>query len=103
MTHISHKEFETLKWLLVTERFDQCINSIVFKYINDQCPNYLNEVFQRAAENNIQTRGSFLKLKYPFRKTNAGQMALSCIGLTIWSKTPDTLKQQKISTCLNII
>ena len=77
MTHISHKEFETLNWLPLTERFNQCINSIVFKYINYQCPNYLNEVVQTAPENNIQTRGSLLKLKCPFRKTKAGQMALS--------------------------
>ena len=44
-THISHKEFETLNWLPVTERIHQSINSIVFKYVNDQCSNYLNEVF----------------------------------------------------------
>ena len=95
MTHISHKEFEILDWLPVTERFNQCINSIVFKYMNNQCPNYLNEVFQAVSESNIQTRGSFLKVKCPFRKTNAGQMALSYIGPTIWSKTLDTLKQTK--------
>ena len=77
MTHTSHKEFETLNWLPVTETFNHCINSIVFKYINDQFPNYLNEVFQTASENNIQARETFLKLKCPFRKTNAGQMALS--------------------------
>ena len=94
-TQISHKEFATLNWLPVTERFNQWINSIVFKYVNDQCPNYLNEVFQTAPENNIQTRGSFLMLKCPFRKTNAGQMALSYIGPTICSKTPDTLKLTK--------
>ena len=63
MTHKSHKEFETLNFLPVTERFNQCINSIVFKYVNDQCPNYLNEVCRRALENNIQTRGNFQKLK----------------------------------------
>ena len=103
MTHISHKEFETLDWLPVTERFNQCINSIVFKYMNNQCPNYLNEVFQAVPESNIQTRGSFLKLKCPFHKTNAGQMALSYIGPTIWSKTLDTLKRTNISTRLNII
>ena len=80
---------------LGTERFNQCIHSIVFQYINDQCPNYINEVFQTAPENNIQTRGSFLKLKWPFRKTNAGQIALSYIGLTIWSKTLDALKSTK--------
>ena len=95
MTHISHKEFETLNWLPVTERFKQCINSIAFKYVNDQCPNYLNQVFQTAPENNIQTRGSFLKSKCPFHKTNAGQIAFSCIGPIIWSKTSGTLKHTK--------
>ena len=93
MIQISHKEFETLNWLPMTERFDQCINSIVFKYVNNQCHNYLNEVFQTAPEKNIQTRGSFLKLKCPFCKTNAGQMALPYIGPTIWSKTLYMLKR----------
>ena len=79
----------------MTERFNQCINSIVFKYVDSQCPNYLNEVFPIAPENNIQTRGSFLKLKCLFRKTNAGQMALSYIGPTILNKIPDTLKRTK--------
>ena len=94
-THISHKEFEILNWLLVTERFNQCINSIVFTYVNNQWANYLNIIFQTALENNIQTRGSFLKLKCPFRKTNACQMALPYTGPTMWSKTPDTLKWTK--------
>ena len=80
MTHISHKEFKILNWLRVTERFNQC-------------PNYLHEIFQTATENNIQTSGSFLKLKCPFRKTNAGQIVLSYIGPTIWNKTPDLLKR----------
>ena len=92
--HISYKEFETLNWLPVTERFKKCINLIVFKDVNDQCPNYLNEVFQTAPENNVQSRGC-LKLKCSFRKTNAGQMTLSFIGLTIWNKTPDKLKRTK--------
>ena len=78
-THMSHKEFETLNWLPVTERFNQCINSIVFKYVNDQCPNYLNEVFQIAPENNIQTRGSFLKLKSPSAKPT--QVKWCCLTL----------------------
>ena len=29
MTHISYKEFETLNWFLLSERFKQCINSVV--------------------------------------------------------------------------
>ena len=68
---------ETLEWLLETERFNQCVNSIVFKYFNDQCPNDLNEVFEIAPENNIQSRGSFQKLQCSFRKTNSGEMAMS--------------------------
>ena len=94
----------------MTERFNQCIISLAFKYADNQCPNYLNEVFQTAPENNIQTRGSFLKLKCPFRKTNAGQMALSYIDLHYLTlvqpyeaKTLTHLREQKISTRLNII
>ena len=48
----------------MTERFNQYINSIVFKYVNNQCPNYLNEVFQTAPENNIQTKGSSRREKF---------------------------------------
>ena len=70
MTHISHKEFETLNRLPVTKRFNLCINSIAFKYVNNHCPDFLNEVFQIASEDNIQRRGSFLKLKCLFLKSN---------------------------------
>ena len=62
--------------------------SIVFKYFNEQCPNYLSEVFNVAIESN-----SFEELKCPFRKTNKGQFALSYIGSTFWNKTPGTLKR----------
>ena len=62
MTHTSYKEFETLDWLPVTERFNQCINLIVFKYVNDQRSNYIQEVSQTAPENNIQSRDC-LKVK----------------------------------------
>ena len=82
LKHISHEEFERLNWLPVTYRFKQCVISIVFKYFNGQCPNYLNEVFDVATESNFQLRNSFQKLKCPFRKTNNGQHALSYIGLT---------------------
>ena len=92
LKHISHEEFERLNWLPVTNRFKQCVISIVFKYFNGQCPNYLNEVFDVATESNFQLRNSFQNLKCPFRKTNNGQHALYYIGLTFWNKTPDTLK-----------
>ena len=84
LKHISHEEFERLNWLPVTYRFKQCVISIVFKYFNGQCPNYLNEVFDVATESNFQLRNSFQKLKR--------QYVLPYIGPTFWNKTPDTLK-----------
>ena len=59
VTYILHKEFEILNWLPKTERFNQCVISIVFKCVNDQCPNYLNKVCKTALGINIKTRRSF--------------------------------------------
>ena len=68
MSTISHKEFKDLNWLPVINRFEQCVISIVFKFINGNCPYYLNEVFEFAPEGNVSLRNNFLKLKRPFRK-----------------------------------
>ena len=38
MSTISHKEFKDLNWLPVSTRFEQCVISIVFKFINGNCP-----------------------------------------------------------------
>ena len=37
------KEFETIIWLLIKERYNQCVNSIAFGYFDNQYPHYLNE------------------------------------------------------------
>ena len=82
LKHISHEEFEHLNWLAKTYRFKQCVISVVFKYFNGQCPNYLNEVCDVPTESNFQLTNSFQKLKCSFRKTSNGQHALSYIGPT---------------------
>ena len=86
LEHTSHKEFERLNWLPVTYRSRKCVNAIAFKYFNKQFPNYLNEVFDVAIENNFQLRGTFQKVKCAFCKTNTGQFALSYLGPTFWNK-----------------
>ena len=58
MAHISKNEFETLNWLPFKDRFNQSIDSIVFKYFTKQCPSYLNEVFELACPNNLRARNS---------------------------------------------
>ena len=99
MSTISHKEFKDLNWLPVINRFEQCVISIVFKFINGNCPHYLNEVFEFAPEGNISLRNNFLKLKRPFRNTNTGQKALSFIGPSFWNQIPETLKKtDKLNT-----
>ena len=95
LKHIPHEEFELLNCFPVTYRFKQYVNAIVFKYFSEKCPNYLNEVFDVAVENNFQSRCSFQKLKYPFCTANPGQLALSDIGPTFRNKTPVTLKCTK--------
>ena len=100
LTHISKNKFEALNWLPVKDRFNQSINSTVFKYLTKQCPSYLNEIFELACPNNLRTRNSYLKLIYPFRKTSMGQNTLSFIGPSIWNKTPEVLKKtNSINTC----
>ena len=89
---VSHKEIKDLNWLPVINRFEQCVISIVFKFINSNCLYYLNEVFQFAPEGNISLRSNFLKLKQPFQNTNTIQKALSFIGPSFWNQIPETLK-----------
>ena len=102
MTHISKNEFETFNWLPVKDRFNQSINSVVFKYFTKQCPSYLNEVFELACPTNLRTGNSYLKFTCPFRKTNMGKNAFSFIGLSIWNKTPEVLKKPTALILSNI-
>ena len=76
---------------------NQCINSIAFKYFDNQCPHYLNEVFMKVPESNSSIRNSYHKLQQSFPKTNSGQNALAFIGPPLWNK----LQEIKRTTNLN--
>ena len=93
MSTTSHKESKDLNWLPVINSFEQCVISIAFKFINGNCPYYLNEVFEFAPEGNISLRNNLLKLKRPFRNTNTGQKTLFFIGPSFWNQIPETLKK----------
>ena len=93
MSHISQKEFEAINWLPIKERYNQCVNSIAFKYFDNQCPHYLNEVFMKAPESSSSLRNSYHKLQQPFCKTNTGLNAFSFISLALWSKIPKEIKR----------
>ena len=46
--HISTKVFESINWFPVYKRVHQCINVTKFKFVNNACPHYLNEVYEYA-------------------------------------------------------
>ena len=93
MPYISQNEFAKINWLPIEERYNQCINSIAFKYFDNQCPHYLNEVFMKPSESSLSPRTSYQKLQQPFRKTNTGQNTLSFIGPALWNKVPEKIKR----------
>ena len=68
--HISNEHFLKLNWLTINQSFQQCVTSTVFKFVQNKCPAYMNEVFRSAENMTINTRNSFLKLNHPFRKTS---------------------------------
>ena len=91
MTHISKNVFETLNWLLVKDRFNQSVNSIISKYFTKQCTSYLDDIFELASPNNLRTRNRYLKLICPFPKTSMGQNAFCFI------RPPMSNKPQRFS------
>ena len=91
MAHISQNEFEKLNWLPISNQINQCILSTTFKFVNDMGLNYLNEVFQWAAESNRTLRNDYLKLKHSVCETTAGQN--SFLGPSKWNKLPESTKK----------
>ena len=75
--HVSSKQFESINWLPVNKRVHQCINAITFKFVNNACPHYLNEVYEYTPQCRIESRSNLANLKVLFRKTNMGQNGLS--------------------------
>ena len=80
--HVSNEHFHKLNWLPINQRFQQCVTSTVYKFVQNKCPAYMNEVL-RPAENMRINTNSFLKLNHPFPKTSTGQKVLSYIGPAI--------------------
>ena len=70
----------------------------VYKFFNNSCPNYFDEIYFPTESKGVQTRSAHQKLKVPHRKTTIGQRALSYIGPSLWNNLNMKLKS---STNLN--
>ena len=91
--YVSNEHFEKLNWPPINQRFKQCVTSTVFKFVQNKCPAYMNEVSRSAENLRINTRNSYLKLNHPFRKTNTRKNSLSSIKPAIWkTKNLNTFK-----------
>ena len=99
MSRISVKEFLELNWLNVHERYLQFIVSDIFKFYNNQCPDYFNEVCYPADDNGVATRCCNKKLKLPFRKLKLGIQSLSYVGCSTWNKLPNNVKTTTSLNC----
>ena len=86
------KEVLQLSWLNFQDRYLQFIVSDIFKFQNDQCPDYFDELFCPVGENGVITRSSNKKLKLPFRKTKLWIQSLSYVGFNTWTSLPDNWK-----------
>ena len=80
----------------VNKKVHQYINAITFKFVNNACRHYFNEVYEYATHCRIESRSNFAKLKVPYRKTNMGQNGLSYIGSTLWNNLPGSLKKATV-------
>ena len=91
--HIGTKEVRQINWLPVQNRFEQCVNAHVFKFVNQQSPKYMSEIFTIAEQPSRDTRtNTGIKLIQPQRKRASGQSAPSYVGPKVWNKLPTELK-----------
>ena len=86
-----------LNWLAINQRFKQWVPSIVFRFVQNKCPAYMNEVFRPVENIRINTRNSYLKFNHPFRKTSTRKNELFYTGPAIWNRIPN-FEEKKINT-----
>ena len=56
--HISNEHFQKLNWLPINQRFKQCVTCTVFKFVQNKCSAYMNDIFRPAENIRINTRNS---------------------------------------------
>ena len=77
ISRICVKEFLELNWLHVHDRYLQFIVSDIFKFYNNQCPDYYNEVFCPVDVNEVAMHCCNKKLKLLFCKSKLAMQSLS--------------------------
>ena len=71
----------------------------VFKFYNNQCPDYFNEVFCPVDVNGVAVHSCDKKLKLPFHKLKLGMQSLLHVGPSTCNKLPNNLKTATSINC----
>ena len=94
---IDSTKFIEINWLRVEKRYEQCVCTLIYKYFQNNVPEYIHDIFTKNMTK-YNTRNSNM-LKRPPCKTSKGMKAISYIGPKLWDDLPICLKQkQSIST-----
>ena len=62
---ISLTEFSSIYWLPTSERVHQYESAVTFKFVNSNCPFYLNEILEFTPRCKIDIKNSFVRPKPP--------------------------------------
>lgn len=89
--HIGIKEFKLINWLPTKERFEQCLLTSIYNFINHLAPAYIAEIYC-LVEQSHATRSFFQKLILPFRTSNRGLRTISYLGPRLWNALPTVIK-----------
>ena len=95
-SNILQNELEELNWLPMSDRINQYVLSITFKFATDIGPNHLCGLLQWANESNRTRRtlrNNYYKLKLSFFKTTAGQNSLSFLVPSKWNNLLEPAKK----------
>ena len=92
--HIDMNSFQKINWLPVQSRFEQIVNTHVFKSLNNKSPIYMVDIFKLCYASNLSTRSSYLKLVLPSVRTNSGKKSISFLGPLFWNKLDKDLKEK---------
>ena len=90
---VDKSRFEEINWLPVNKRVDQCFASVVYKYLHNNVPQYINDIFN-LKPNKYNTRNSDM-LTRPLCKTSSGQKAISYLAPKIWADISIDIKSKK--------
>jgi len=89
---ISLDKFREINWLPVEERVNQSICTLIYKYLHNNVPEYIEDIFNlKIRKHNTRNPNVLMR---PFCPTNMGQKAISYQGPKLWEGIPIDIKNK---------